>query len=40
VYQIFGKLYQQEEDAPPAGDMADGPAESEDGTVNTDYDVQ
>jgi len=40
VYQIFGKLYQQEggEGAPP--DMGSGPVENDDGTVNTDYDVK
>ncbi len=42
VYQIFGKLYQQEggEGAPPEGDMGGGPVENDDGTVNTDYDVK
>jgi molecular chaperone DnaK len=44
VYQIFGKLYQQQ--APEgAHDAAqetpsDGPVENDDGTVNTDFDVE
>ena len=45
VYAIFGKLYQQEnpEGAPEmAPDMAqdDAPVENDDGTVNTDFDVE
>ena len=39
VYQVFGKLYQQEGEAPPE-DMTGGPVENEDGTVDTDYDVK
>ena len=44
VYQIFGKLYQQETaqaapdmEQPPEGE---GPVENDDGTVNTDFDVE
>jgi molecular chaperone DnaK len=45
VYQIFGKLYQQEGGAPAAGGDAgegsqSGPSQNDDGTVNTDYDVK
>jgi len=46
VYQIFGKLYQQEgAQAQAAPDMEgqqpqQGPVENEDGTVNTDFDVE
>ena len=46
VYQIFGKLYQQEGGAPDMGsapDMggsADGTTQNDDGTVNTDFDVK
>ena len=43
VYQIFGKLYQQE-GGPQGGapDMggSEGPTQNDDGTVNTDYDVK
>jgi len=39
VYQVFGKLYQQEGETPPE-DMTGGPVENEDGTVDTDYDVK
>jgi len=45
VYQIFGKLYQQEGGpqggAPDMGGAAEGePTQNDDGTVNTDYDVK
>ncbi|HPR77966.1 MAG TPA: molecular chaperone DnaK [Candidatus Limiplasma sp.] len=45
VYEIFGKLYQQEGGpqggAPEGGSAAgNGPVENDDGTVNTDYDVK
>ncbi len=44
VYQIFGKLYQQEnpQGAPDMGQQTppDAPVENEDGTVNTDFDVE
>ena len=40
VYQIFGKLYQQEGGQGAAPDMGSGPVENDDGTVNTDYDVK
>ena len=44
VYAIFGKLYQQEnpEGAPDMAQEApqDGAAENDDGTVNTDFDVE
>ncbi len=46
VYQIFGKLYQQENPqggaAPDMGQQTppDAPVENEDGTVNTDFDVE
>ncbi len=40
VYQIFGKLYQQEGGAAGAGPAPEGPTQNDDGTVNTDYDVK
>jgi len=45
VYAIFGKIYQQEgapQGAPDMGQEApqDGPVENDDGTVNTDFDVE
>ena len=44
VYQIFGKLYQQEGEqaAPDMGQAPEGeaPVENDDGTVNTDFDVE
>ena len=44
VYQIFGKLYQQEnpQGAPDMEQQTppDAPVENEDGTVNTDFDVE
>ena len=46
VYQIFGKLYQQEGGAPDMGgtpDMGSAPegnTQNDDGTVNTDFDVK
>ena len=49
VYQIFGKLYQQEGGPQAGGPQAGGPGEggaeagptqNDDGTVNTDYDVK
>ena len=44
VYAIFGKLYQQEGapdmgQQPPQGE-GEGPTENDDGTVNTDFDVE
>ncbi len=40
VYQIFGKLYQQQ-GAQAAPDMGQqGPVQNDDGTVNTDFDVE
>jgi len=41
VYQIFGKIYQQEGGAAGPDATADnGPTQNDDGTVNTDYDVK
>ncbi len=46
VYQIFGKLYQQEggapdmNGAPDMGGSANEPTQNDDGTVNTDFDVE
>ncbi len=46
VYQIFGKLYQQEggapdmNGAPDMGGNANEPTQNDDGTVNTDFDVE
>ena len=41
VYQIFGKIYQQEGGAAGPDTTADnGPTQNDDGTVNTDYDVK
>ncbi len=46
VYQVFGKLYQQEGGEAPVGGEGgpdiggEGPAQNDDGTVNTDYDVK
>ena len=42
VYQIFGKIYQQEGEqaAPDMSGAQEGPVENEDGTVNTDFDVE
>jgi molecular chaperone DnaK len=44
VYQIFGKIYQQQgaQSAPDMGQQGShqGPVENEDGTVNTDFDVE
>ncbi|HPJ02735.1 MAG TPA: Hsp70 family protein, partial [Candidatus Limiplasma sp.] len=43
VYAIFGKLYQQTPEGAPQGgpDMGQsGPVENDDGTVNTDFDVE
>ena len=40
VYEVFGKLYQQQGGAPEGGAAPEGPAENADGTVNTDYDVK
>ena len=43
VYAIFGKLYQQAPEGAPQGgpDMGQsGPVENDDGTVNTDFDVE
>ncbi len=40
IYQIFGKLYQQQgaQQAPDMGQQ--GPVQNDDGTVNTDFDVE
>jgi molecular chaperone DnaK len=42
VYAIFGKLYQQQGTPQGGPDMgqSSGPTENDDGTVNTDYDVE
>lgn len=44
VYQIFGKIYQQQgaQSAPDMGSQGShqGPVQNDDGTVNTDYDVE
>ena len=44
VYQIFGKIYQQQgaQSAPDMGqqDSHQGPVQNDDGTVNTDFDVE
>ena len=44
VYQIFGKLYQQENAQAAPDDTEqeaqDAPVENDDGTVNTDFDVE